>query len=832
MLRALLLIILLVSGQSLIAAPDSTVNYWYQHRIYNNETQYIPAAQVMVFRDDTNNLKFAQVKNFDLGYYIGLGEIDVFEKDKTYWVKLVLSNYSEQHQNLVVFTGNNAYSTVYIEKNGVLDSIKTGYFAPIKERNIKNGYESKFKLVLKEGESASLLVKTRSMDNYPPRFEFKTIQFEKWSQQEGKTALLEGVFTGLLIILAILGISLYLYLKRIVFLFYAFYAISNNIYFLFFHGVLDPYIFPENPERLSLLWLLPNLSAIFYFYFARHFLNTKEHYPKWDKYFKAFIVIMSVALLGNAIYISITQDVYNGLIIHNLFIIAISASILIFILSLRRLNSGELKYFAIASIFLVAIALFASAQYIFNLNANIITYVQFAVGIEIIFFALGLGHKMKKLVENHAITQESLIIQLVENEKLQEKTNTELKEKVAERTHQINVQNIELKKARMEAEKATKSKSDFLSVMSHEIRTPLNAIISLSHLMDIDNENEETQEYIDALKFSAENLSSLINDVLDYNKIEAGKIKLESIDFSLIDLLKNIRDSFKFKAQSKDITLDFHLSENTPNRLIGDPTRLTQIFNNLMSNALKFTEEGSIEVSAVLLGIEDDKVNIEFTVTDSGIGIPEDKINEIFNDYEQASSETTRKYGGTGLGLSITQKLLELHKSKVSVSSKVGKGTSFKFVIEFKLPETFDLLASDKANTIYDLKNAKILVVDDNYMNRMVLNRLFQKWNAEFHEAPSGAKAFQKSNEITFDLILMDIHMDEMDGFECTSLIREKSAFNKETNIIGMTAFAKNDLKDNPMQYVLTEFISKPFDPKELLNRLVHFLNKETATEI
>lgn len=825
--RVFILILLVVSGQSLLANPDSIANYWYQHRIYNNETQYIPASQVMVFRDDSNNLSYDQVKGFGTSYFIGLDEIDLFETNKTYWVKLVLSNYSERHQNLVVYTGDNAYSTIYIEKDGNLDSLKTGYFVPVSQRDIKRGFQSQFKLDLKEGQNASLLIKTRSLDNYPPRFEFRTVQFEKWSQKAEEKAILEGVFTGLLIILSILGISLYLYIKRIVFLFYSFYAISNTIYFLFFHGFLDPYLFPEHPERLSLLWLLPNLSAVFYFSFARHFLNTKEHYPKWDQYFKVFIGIMLTAFVFNSIYITITKDVYNGLIVHNLFNIGISASVVIFILSLRRLNSLELRYFAIASIFLVTIALFASAQYILNLDAKIVPYVQLGVGIEIIFFALGLGHKMRKLFENHAITQESLIIQLVENEKLQEKTNSELKEKVAERTHQINVQNIELKKARKEAERATKSKSDFLSVMSHEIRTPLNAIISLSHLMDIDNENEETQEYIDALKFSAENLSSLINDILDYNKIEAGKLSLEVIDFSLIDLLKNIRESFKFKAHSKNITLDFHLSENTPNRLIGDPTRLTQIFNNLMSNALKFTEEGNIEVSATLLGIEDEKVSIEFTVTDSGIGIPEDKIDEIFNDYEQASSDTTRKYGGTGLGLSITKKLLGLHNSEISVSSKLGEGTSFKFTIQFQLPETFDLLAANKADTIYDLKQAKILVVDDNYMNRMVLNRLFHKWNAEFHEAQNGSKAFQKSNEESFDLILMDIHMNEMDGFECTSLIREKSELNKKTNIIGMTAFSKNDLQENPRRNVLDEFISKPFDPKELLNKLVLYLKKE-----
>jgi signal transduction histidine kinase/CheY-like chemotaxis protein len=440
-----------------------------------------------------------------------------------------------------------------------------------------------------------------------------------------------------------------------------------------------------------------------------------------------------------------------------------------------------------------------------------------------------MGHKMKKLIENHTITQESLILQLVENERIQEKTNSELKEKVAERTHQINVQNIELKLARLEAEKATKSKSDFLSVMSHEIRTPLNAIISLSHLMDIDNDNdnEETQEYIDALKFSSESLNSLINDILDYNKMEAGKLRLEKVEFSLIDLLKNIRDSFKFKATSKGIQLLINLSENTPNRIIGDPTRLTQIFNNLISNALKFTDEGSVEVFAELKGIEDEKVTLEFFVKDSGIGISEDKIITIFEDFEQASSDTTRKYGGTGLGLAITRKLIEMHDSEIHVTSEVDKGTTFSFSLDFELPESFDLLSANKIDTVFDLKKANILVVDDNYMNRLVLRRLFAKWNANFHEAENGNQACQKVNESEFDLILMDVHMDGMNGFECTEFIKTRSLLNKNTKVIGMTAFRENDVDDYIKSPSLTEFINKPFDPKELLKKLVFYLSNE-----
>ena len=828
MRRVCLFITLLLCSQAFRVQSAEHLDR-YQHRIYNNETQYIPSSQVMVFRDDSNSLGYEDVKELGSSYFISLDEIEVFAKSNTYWVSLSISNYSERTQSLIVFTGDNSYSTIYIEKNGVLDSLKTGYFVPMSKRDLKKGFQSKFRLNLEDGETASLLVKTKSLDNYPPRFNFRTVQSDKWNKTEQSWAVLEGVFTGILVVLSILGVSLYFYIKKPVFLYYGLFSAINTIYFLYFYGYLDAYLFPEQPHLTTFLWLLPNLSAVFYFAFSRHFLNTSDLYPKWDKFFKGTIGLMSLSFIFSSIYILLTQDVYSALIVHNLLNIIVSLSVVIFILSLRRLSNIELRYFAIASVFLITIGLFASAQYVLNLESKIIPYVQLGVVIEVVLFALGLGHKLKKLVENHAITQESLIIQLIENEKLQGKTNAELKEKVAERTHQINVQNIELNKAREIAEKATKSKSDFLSVMSHEIRTPLNAIISLSHLMDIDNENKETQEYIDALKFSAESLSSLINDILDYNKIEAGKLKLEKIDFSLIDLLKNIRDSFKFKAKSKNVSLEFSLAENMPNRLIGDPTRLTQVFNNLISNALKFTDDGRIGVSAVLLGIENERVEIEFSVSDTGIGIPADKIKEIFKDFEQASSETTRKYGGTGLGLAITQKLLEMHDSAVEVSSVVGEGTEFKFAIKFELPEQFDLMVADKIDTDHDLKKAEILVVDDNYMNRMVLNRLFNKWNATFHEASSGKQALAKSDAQKYDLILMDIHMDEMDGFECTTLIKDSSKLNQNTRIIGMSAFAKNELEGNLKRDALYEFITKPFDPKELLNKLVYYLNYEEA---
>lgn len=822
-------LLLTFSLLSIVGKASPIHSSWYQHQIFDNKESEILPSQVMIFSDQTGELDFDNIKELGNNSFNRLNEISKFESDKTYWAKVLIKNSSGKPKDLIVHPGTNAISSIYILRDESLDSLQTGYFVPINLRPIKEGFESKFRLYLAENETVFIYVKTKSVDNYPPNFDFKTTPYNDWQNAKISKNYYMGFFTGLTIVLSLVGFAFYIYLKKIEFLFYGGYALVTSIYFLYYGGYLDLYLFPSDPKQMAFLWLLPNLAAVFYFSFIRIYLNTKSNLPSWDKYFKNLIWVTLVLFLLNVLYISITQDAYSSVIFHNILNILIALNVIFFILTLRNFQATEVRYFILASIFLISTSLFASIEYLIDLNSDTLLFVQCAVSFELLFFIFGMGHKMKKIVENHSITQESLILQLVENERIQEKTNSELKEKVAERTHQINVQNVELEKARLEAERATKAKSDFLSVMSHEIRTPLNAIISLSHLMDIDNdsENSETQEYIDALKFSAESLNSIINDILDYNKIEAGKLRLEHIDFSLLDLMKNIRDSFKFKAATKNINLVFNLSENTPNRIIGDPTRLTQIFNNLISNALKFTEEGSVEVFAELQGIENENITLEFHVKDTGIGIAPEKIKDIFQDFEQASSDTTRKYGGTGLGLSITRKLIQLHNSDIEVVSNVNQGTTFSFKLVFKLPENFDLLSSQKVNTDYDLKHAKILVVDDNYMNRLVLRRLFSIWNADFYEAENGNQAFQKCNVMEYDLILMDIHMDGMNGFECTEQIKLNSELNQNTKVVAMTAANKNEILSMGISPYLTEFISKPFDPKELLNKLVMYLKNE-----
>lgn len=800
------------------------------HRIYAEQEQDIDETKLFVYEDKTNEREFAYVQSIPDNYYTPLSNFPTLSSKNTYWIKFKVQNTTNKDFAFILFTGINARETIYFIKNGQVSERKAGYLVPANEREIPLGHHSKVKLDIASQESVIIYVRTQSVDNFNPRFDFHIVPETEWAKQSQSSQLFEGVFTGFLLVLSCLGLIFFAYTGAREFLFYGIYTLLNAIYFLNYYGFLDLYIFPNNPEYLRPLWILVHLTSVFYLAFAQSFIETKEHFPRWHKTLGISIWVLLGIYLINLVYLMTTGDAKNSIIIHNTGNIAVCLMTLIFIIYISTKKLMSVRYFSFGTILLLISVLIASYQYLTDLQSQIPFIVQIGILIEVLVFSLGIGHKIKKDFHNHNITQESLILQLTENERLQLSINQELEEKVAERTHLINDQKVQLEKAWTEAEMATKAKTEFLSVMSHEIRTPLNAIISLSHLMEIENENEDTQEYIDALKFSAESLHSLINDILDYNKIEAGKISLESTEFSLIDLLKNICESFKYKASSKEVRLILEVGDLTPDRILGDPTRLTQVFNNLISNALKFTHEGNVTIATSLKGIKDDTAVVSFMVADTGIGIPKEKLKEIFEDYEQASRETTRKYGGTGLGLAITKKLLELHHSNIEVHSVEDEGTRFNFDIEFQLHDSLKIFDDvDETDQSNDLHKAKILVVDDNDMNRLVLKRLFSMWNADCYEAQSGNEAVEIAENIAFDLILMDLQMDGMDGFETTAWIKRNSKANKNSLIVAMTAQRASDLQNQLKDSAMHDIIPKPFEPQDLYTKLKQYLALDNA---
>lgn len=378
------------------------------------------------------------------------------------------------------------------------------------------------------------------------------------------------------------------------------------------------------------------------------------------------------------------------------------------------------------------------------------------------------------------------------------------------------------------AEKASLAKAEFLSTMSHEIRTPLNAVIGMTHLLLQEDPRKDQIENLNALKFSGENLLALINDILDFSKIEAGGVEFESTPFSIREMTKGIKQAIAFKVEEKGIGMKVIIDEAVPETLVGDPTRLSQILNNLVSNAIKFTLEGQISIEVKLVGNKNNIADLYFSVTDTGIGISSENIDKIFDSFSQATNDTTRKFGGTGLGLTIIKRLLELQKSQIHVESQPGKGTKFYFTLGLRVASSSEYGVNRwqiNAETEQEnLQGIRILLVEDNEINVLVASKFLKKWAIDLKVAENGEVAVKDAKENDFDLILMDLEMPQMDGYEaCRQIKKDKPT----VPIIALTASATTETKEKVLQVGMNDFITKPFNPNELFQVILrNYLQK------
>jgi signal transduction histidine kinase/CheY-like chemotaxis protein len=388
--------------------------------------------------------------------------------------------------------------------------------------------------------------------------------------------------------------------------------------------------------------------------------------------------------------------------------------------------------------------------------------------------------------------------------------------------------NSSLKQTKEVAEKAAQAKSDFLSTMSHEIRTPMNAVIGFTNLLQELSPTPEQAEYLKLLKFSAENLLVLINDILDFNKIEAGKIEFEEADYNLKDLINNIRLSLSQNANEKNIKVEFFFDNNLPPMVKGDSTRFGQILTNLINNAIKFTHEGSVTIRASLNSRLADRTVIDFEVADTGIGIEEEKLEHIFESFTQAAADTTRKFGGTGLGLAITRKLLEMMGSEINVKSEFGKGSVFYFTLSMKnsVQHTISETNNQPGIKQKSLSGLKILIADDNHINIIMIKQFMKAWDIECDTAKNGVIALELVKVNHYQLVLMDLEMPEMDGYQCTAEIRRLPGdFFKNLPIIALTASSIPDIKDKAYIAGMNDFVNKPFNPNELYRKIAAYSN-------
>lgn len=427
------------------------------------------------------------------------------------------------------------------------------------------------------------------------------------------------------------------------------------------------------------------------------------------------------------------------------------------------------------------------------------------------------ANKFSKLISIFAIALISILsllsLSLYKNNIIRNQSNLLLQEK-----------NKELEIAKDKAEKASKARSEFLSTVSHELRTPLNAINGIAHLLLEENPQENQMDYLSSLKFSGDYLTKFINEILEINKIDSHKSEIEYISFNLKKLLEDIKHSLKELALVNNNNFTLEVDSTIPNYLIGDPTKLSQIMLNLINNALKFTKNGNVTVIAKLKTVDDKKATLYFEITDTGIGIPEDKLASVFDSFSQGSIEVNRKYGGTGLGLTIVKKLIKILGGHIKLKSTLGEGSSFSFDLEFEISPQQESQMEKKSIIKYDstkLINKKILLVEDNKINQMITKKMLDKKGIICEIIDNGEDAIDVLKHNTFDLVLMDVHLPGINGTIATETIR---TFDCTTPIIALTAISLHENRDMLLSFGMNEVITKPFVPEEFYSVIAGYI--------
>lgn len=408
-----------------------------------------------------------------------------------------------------------------------------------------------------------------------------------------------------------------------------------------------------------------------------------------------------------------------------------------------------------------------------------------------------------------------LSLSLYKNNIIRNKSNELLREK-----------NNELEIAKERIEKASQARAEFLSTVSHELRTPLNAINGISYILLEDKPKPNQVEYLKSLKFSGNYLLTYINEILEINRIESNNIEIETVNFNIRELLQNIQNSLKEQASNNNNNFELKIDTSIPENLIGDPTKLSQIFINLINNALKFTKNGSIEVVAQLIDGNNNRSKIHFEINDTGIGIPVEKQEQIFESFAQGSVEINRKYGGTGLGLAIVKRLVELMGGEIKVKSEVDQGSQFYFNLEFENGD----IAMNKVylNNIDDsvFIKKKVLLVEDNKINQMITKKILEKKQMVVELCETGEDAIEMVRNNKYDLVLMDVHLPGINGTIATEEIRK---FDDSTIIIALTAISLNENREMLMSFGMNDVITKPFNPDNFYKTIeINLLAEET----
>lgn len=780
-------------------------------RIDSLEQKIELPSYLSIYHDEEESLTFEEIiqKQND---FQPLSDFEPdLERNTTYWARFSIKHDLTESSEWMLYLGFPSMAEVYISDADSGYSLqKSGVFMPHSIKSTNEGDIQKVRLFLEPGEEKDVWVKFREIDQSKPDFyQLSLVELTFWSSLSmERSHVVIGVFSGMLLIIILYNIILFFTTHLRAHIYYALYLSSVLMFVLFASNIMRS-IPTEHPKIIPYIGFLSlALVSIFYFQFGRAFLNTSKLIPKWDTYLKWYIylkigiLVTEQFILLTSFHLELVKDIEFSVMLVD----AIVSVILIF--RLLKTKSTLARFFIAGSSCVMVFAFsLAVVSTIFHFPAAF-SFFLIAVVVEILIFSLGLGYKIKLAEEDKLHAQEALTQQLMA---------------------------------------ADKMKDDFLANTSHELRTPLNGIIGIAEsLYDgaAGRPSDEMKHNLSMIASSGKRLANLVNDLLDFSKLKSYDLKINPRPVDMHALVDVVLMISKPLIHGKKLKLINDIPEDFP-AAKGDEDRLQQVLINIIGNGIKFTEAGEVRLTAEL---EAEKIWIH--IRDTGIGIPEDSMDIIFQSFEQGDGSVERTYGGTGLGLSITKKLVELHDGTIKVASKVGEGTVFSFSLPISnepvnenlnpANESLDRPVSwmetpenHESHHVQDMPmnsnqgngSIRILVVDDEPINQQVLKNHLSFGDYHVTSVMNGEDALEVlEKEPSFDLVLLDIMMPRMSGYEVCKKIREKY-LPSELPIIMITA--KNQVSDlvQGFSYGANDYLTKPFSKDEFLARIKTHLN-------
>lgn len=711
-----------------------------------------------------------------------------------YWLTFSIQNNTNTKRTFYLETARPITDYVQLHSefaNGITKSQESGDAIPFTERDYEHR-KTIFKIDLPANEKVNFYLNLKS-DGEVINLPLKLNTADELVIQTYKEQLVYGIFYGILLLAAITYLFFYFALEDKSFLYYFLYVTFVGLLQFALDGFFYQYFGPEaGTLSLKAVIIFAALSTMFFVKYTQWFLHTSEHFKTLNKIYKALfasILVLFIICLFAPQIPALSYTIINAMALLSLVLVITT----VFVSIVQKVK--------VDSFFIAGISCMVLGFTIFILNNFSIIPNSFitenssklGTGLEVIFLSLSMSNRIRKL-----------------------KSEKEM------------AQTLALKKS----EDMNDLKTYFMSNMSHELRTPLNAIMGIADVMLNENIDPKIKENFEVIKYSSLSLLSSVNDILDFSKIEKGELKLDYVEFEPVQLFVHINYSANKQALDKGLLFTYEIDENLPSLLLGDSVRLSQIMNNVISNAIKFTPTGWVNVRIKIIAQFDNEIVLQMAISDSGVGIPKEKIESIYESFNQESITNKRKFGGLGLGLSIVKKLVDLQGGKINITSKTGQGTTCTIELPFTIITQSQMITEpiQKEEPAIEDNGVNILLVEDNAINQLIMKKIMNKWeNVRYAIANHGEEGLQLLQQDHFDIVLMDLQMPVMDGYEAATAIRVGTAgiSNIDIPIIALTADVMEGTKERVKQIGMDEYMSKPVDQQFLYQNIMRLVQQK-----